>query len=171
MIIIEMWAEGRPIPMNHPHPRKKSIFTAIALCVAICALAVLLWPMRCGDWLRHHPGDLTFYVVTPTFSPESSIPDLQSQQWTIRENSEEYAQILEILDSCRCHRKLSAMTKNNLASWLTVYDENGTEIIEYRGTNDFMVGNTTYMIYGTRDSGKNMMNVIYSILLSGAVAK
>lgn len=137
----------------------------IALCVAaISVLAILLWPIRCGDWLRQHPGDLTFYVVTPTFSSEGSIPELNSEQWTIRENSDEYAQILEIMDSCRCRRKISGISKNNRAAWLTVYDENGTLVLEYRGTNDIRFGNTNYTFYATNDSGKNKMNVIYSIL-------
>ncbi len=151
--------------MNHQRPSKKPKFTVIALCVAaISVLAILLWPIRCGDWIRSHPGDLTFYVVTPTFSSEKSIPDLKSEQWTIRANSEEYVEILEIMDSYRCHRKLSAISKDNHAFWLTVYDENGTLLMEYRGTNDIRAGNTNYTFYGTKDSGKNMMHVIYSML-------
>lgn len=154
------------------HQRGKPIFAVIALCVAaICVLLFLLWPIRCGDWLRSHPGDLTFYVVTPTFSSEKPIPDLQSEQWTIRENSEEYAQILEIMDSCRAHRKLSAISQDNRAFWLSIYDEAGTLILEYRGTNDIRAGNTNYTFYDTKDSGKTIMNVIYSILLNEAVAR
>lgn len=139
---------------------------AVCVAVAISLPFIMLWPLSCGDWIRPEHGDITVYVVTPTFSPSESIPKFESEQWTIQANADEYFEILEIMDSYRCHRKLSAISQNNHSVWITIYSENGTQIIEYRGTNDFKVGSTNYSLYGGEDSGANMMNAIYSILLS-----
>ncbi len=144
----------------------KHLIIAICVAVAVSVLFIMLWPLNCSDWIRPEHGDITIYVVTPTFSASESIPKLESEQWTIQVDSDEYFEILEILDSYRCHRKISAISQNNHSIWITVYSENGIQIMEYRGTNDFKVGNTNYSLYGAEDNGANMMNAIYSILLS-----
>ncbi len=146
----------------------KHLLIAICVAVVISVLFIMLWPLSCGDWIRPVHGDISIYVVTPTFSSSESIPKFESEQWTIQANSDKYFEILEILDSYRCHRKISAISQNNHSVWISIYSENGIQIMEYRGTNDFKVGNTNYSLYGAEGSGENMMNAIYSILVSSS---
>lgn len=139
------------------------IFLALCLSIAIISLAVILWPRQCGG-LLNTDDELTFYFVTPVFSDDASLPDLIPEQWTLDPNSDKYKEIFSIMDEYLCHISLGSLSKNNHATWVTVYNSEGLPVFEYMGTNKVQILGTNYSIYGSENSGSNMINSIHSIL-------
>ena len=143
--------------------RKRLIITVLCLSVISVLGGIVLYPRPCGSLLRSE-GGLTFYFVTPVFSDKSSLPDFIPEQWTLDTNSDEYQEILDIMDQHLCHIAMGGLSKNNHAMWVTVYNSDGVPIIEYMGTNKIRILGTTYSFYGAEVSGNNMMDTIHSIL-------
>lgn len=147
--------------------RSKTRCLVISICIviAIAIAAVMFWPLTCSRLIQPEHGDITIYIVTPDFSSSTSIPTFTSEQWTVPSNSDEYAEILEIMGKYHCHRKIRCIEQDDHQSWITMYSESGLLILEYRGTDDFNAGNTHYSLYG-EGNGQAMMNAIHSFLLS-----
>ncbi len=145
--------------------RIKCLVIFLCLLIAFSVTAVIFWPITCSDMIQPDHGNITVYVVTPIFSSSNAMPTFTSEQWTIPHDSKEYTEMLKIMDEYHCHRKIGSIEQDNHQSWINMYSESGILIFEYRGTDDFKVGNTHYSLYG-EGSGQAMMNAIYAILLN-----
>lgn len=145
--------------------RKDIILVALCVSLTLVFLSFILWPRPCGDFLRQE-NELTFYFVTPIFSDASPLPNLIPEQRTLDFNSDEFQEILSIMDKYLCHITLDNSSKNNHATWVTVYNADGFPVFTYTGTNRFCILGTNYSIYGSEDDASNMINSIHAILFS-----
>ena len=88
-----------------------------------------------------------------------------SEMWTLDVDSDDYQEIRSIMDEYLCHVTFGNVSKNNHATWVTIYNEAGL-IFDYRGTDRVGILGVTYAVYGTAEDISNMMNAIRDILAS-----
>ena len=136
-------------------------------CLVLIATVflVMFWPLPCDGLIKPEHGDITFYVVEHTFSDQSTLPALSSQQWTVPKDSNVYSEILSVMGNYHYYRKPSSSAQDNHQPWISTYPENGRPIFSWKGSNDLDTEKICCGIYG-RNNGQAMMNTIYDILKS-----
>lgn len=145
--------------------RTAVVITSI-IVVFCCLLIMVLWPSKCSYPIRQSEPEFIFYFTTQAFSDECTLPELSSQQWTIRSDSDEYKELLDIMDRYRYHIAFSLTSKNNHSPWMTVYASDGTPILKCMGTNYIEISNAACSICGQENNGFDMVNAILSYLQS-----
>ena len=145
--------------------RQKIIWSAF-ITTAILLCLIFLWPMSFTDAIA---SDTELWVQITDVTIENSLPNHTVVDFVFQHDSDEYVQIMQILDRYSFRRSLrtffsdNSITGNNVGFWLHIFsdDKNMTS----GGTGEVIVNSRVYRIYGGITTNIEMMNEIRNVLV------